>query len=156
MSGSAAARNFPPGSKGTRHLAKLESFRIRSSAIANGEWQRVGEDGQFDDLDVFVKGFSNQYRDDLARTTKALAKRLRCDESKIPTDDREAAVKELVADLVLDVRNLTDGDGKPVAVEDFRLALQHPDYHDMYLAVVLAAAKVGRTVQEAKDEAVKN
>jgi hypothetical protein len=124
-------------------MAKLSSFRQDSRAIQEGEWVRVGE--EYDDLEIRTRGFTDAYFDAQAARQRKAAVGFGGDVTKLPSAiRRQINVECLIQHVVLDVRNLTHDDGRPVTKEEFYDLLRDPDYAELVIACFRAASLVGQ------------
>ncbi|WP_419900650.1 hypothetical protein [Roseomonas sp. USHLN139] len=133
-------------------MAKLSSFRLNKIALEQGEWISPGD--EYDDLEIRTRGLTDQYRDALAAKLRRAATGFGGDQSKIPgAIFRRHVVDALREHVLLDVRNIEDDAGKPLAFADFCKLLADVEYSDLREACLRAAAMVGRVAQEDKVEA---
>ena len=123
-------------------MANLKAFKVDSKAIETGQWVRV--DDAYDDLELLVRGYTDAYTDYRARKSRRVAAMYGGDVNAIPSAKaREILVDALVEHVIRDVRNLSDEAGNPINFDQFVTLLRDPDYHDLVVAVIRAAAKVG-------------
>lgn len=124
-------------------MAKLSAFTVNSGAIEAGEWIQPGE--EYDDLKLKVRGFTDAYYDAQAQKLRRAALGFGGDVSKVPNAvQRDIRVECLIAHVVLDVANLSDDSGAAVDIGKFRDVLRQPGHGDLVVAVMRAAAMVGR------------
>lgn len=124
-------------------MARLAAFRVDSVAIENGEWKSPGE--EYDDLEIRVRGLTDSYFDAQAAKLRRAALAHGGDASKVSNAvHKQIRAECLAAHVVLDVRNLAGPDGQPVTAEQFKALLLEPDYGELVIAVLKAAAQVGR------------
>lgn len=122
-------------------MAKLSLFRVNGAAVREGEWIPVEDYG---DLEIFTRGFGDEYSDAQARKQRQAAKSLGGDTDKLPVKvRRQINVECLIAHVVRDVRNLEHDDGSPVSFAEFCDLLRDPDYPGLLIASFTAAAMVG-------------
>jgi hypothetical protein len=123
-------------------MAKLSNFRRDSAAIEAGEWVELPE---WDNLRIRTRGFSNAYKDAMALRRRRAAMAYGGDEARIPASVmRNITIEGLIKDLLLDVADLTDGEGRPVSFEEFCSLLRNPDYEELGYACIDAASRVGK------------
>ncbi len=135
-------------------MAELKSFRVDAEARQNGAWVRVGD--EFDDLEVKVRGLTDRYHDSVAARSRSAARSLGGDTAKLPSAiARTIVINALCEHVILDVRNLKDGDHE-IGVEAFKLLLQQEEYYDLVLAVLRATQQVGIARQDDLKEATGN
>lgn len=124
-------------------MAKLSAFTVNSRAQEEGEWIAPGD--EFDDLELKVRGFTPSYYDEQARLTRRAAVQFDGDTTKVPrAKTRDILISVLRSNVFLDVRNLADGDGNVITGEQFSALMANPDHGDLVVAVMRAAARVGR------------
>jgi hypothetical protein len=137
-------------------MARLAQFMIDAKAIEDGEWIRPDED-RYDDLEILTRGHTNAYKDALSRKLQKAAVGFQGRAEKVPSSIRESIVADVVADfLVLDVRNLTGRDGKPVTADQFRALLRDPSCKELVEACLTAAQQVGRVKEVEIEDALGN
>lgn len=135
-------------------MATLEKFRRNSRAVREGEWVRVGD--EYDDLEIRTRGYTDAYFDAhdemMSKAVKAAGEAKKLSSAV----RREITVECMIRHLLLDVRNLTRADGRPVTFEEFCGMLRDPDYLELVAACVRAVEKVGRQRQDEVQEAAGN
>lgn len=123
--------------------------------MKSGEWVRPGD--EYDDLEILSRGYTDEYYDALAVKTRRASLAVGGDASKIPNSvQRDIRTDCLLEHIVLGVRNLTGDDDKPVPIEQFRDVLRDPDYVELNLACLKAAAAVGRSKAAEVEESAGN
>jgi hypothetical protein len=116
---------------------------------------RVGE--EFDDLEIKTRGLTDQYHDARAAKLRRAALQHGGDVNKLPLAVTRRILVECLGDhVLLDVRNLENESGEPVSFDQFKALLAEPDYADLVVAALKAAAQVGLTRQAETEDAVKN
>ncbi len=135
-------------------MADLKSFRVDAKAREEGEWIEVGE--EWLDLEVRVRGLTDRYHDTVAARSRAAARSLGGDTSKLPTAvARAIVINALCEHVLLDVRNLKDGD-QEIGIERFKQILHEPEYYDLVMGVLRATQKVGQARVKDMTEALGN
>lgn len=140
-------------------MVSLSAFRQNSTAIQQGEWVSPGE--EFGDLEIRTRGFTDQYFDAKAALERKAARRLGVEVIALPAAELRAITIECVQRyLVLGVRNLVHDEGtqagEVVSTEQFQEFLANPDLAELTVAVLKAAARVGRARKADLDDAVGN
>lgn len=136
-------------------MAKLNSFKVDSKLIEHGEWVSPGE--EYDDLEIKCRGFTDTYTDVRSAKMRRAAMRFGGDVNKVPISlSREITVDCMIDHVLLDVRNIQDEHGQPVTFEQFCQLLKTPDYYDLVLACLRAAAVVGTHRIDDVQDAAKN
>lgn len=136
-------------------MAKLSSFRVDSKAVEEGEWISPGS--EFDDLEIKTRGVTDAYNDARNAKMRRAAVRYGGDLAKIPSAvTRGITVESLLDHVLLDVRNIDDDSGNPVSFAQFAEMLHSPDYIDLVVACLKAAAIVGLSKANAIEDAKKN
>lgn len=136
-------------------MARLSSFRVDSKAVEEGAWVSPG--AEFDDLEIRTRGVTDTYNDQRNAKMRRAAIRFGGDLAKVPSAiSRGITVDCLIADVLLDVRNIIDDDGKPILFDKFCEMLHSPDYIDLVVACLKAAAIVGLSKANEIDDAKKN
>jgi len=136
-------------------MANLKEFQSDIRAINDGIWVRVNE--AYRDLEIQVRGFTDQFHD--ARTARqiAAAEGYGGDEKRIPNDVQRRINASLMQDfLIIGVRNLDNGDGQPVTIEQFHELLFQPDYGRLSRMVWDAAGRVSARSMAQVEAAAKN
>lgn len=136
-------------------MARLSSFRVDSKAIEDGQWISPGS--EFDDLEIKTRGVTDQYNDARNAKMRRAAIRFGGDITKVPSAiSRGITVDCLIEFLLLDVRNIVDDEGKPISFGPFCDMLHLPDYIDLVVACLKAAAIVGLSKANEIEDAKKN
>lgn len=134
---------------------KLSAFKVDSKAINEGKWVRPGE--ETGDLEILIRGYTNAYSDARNARMRKASLPYGGDISRIPTAISTEITADCLADhLVIDVRNIVDDAGNPVSVETFRECIRSPDYPELLMAAIRAAAIVSQMRAEDTADAVKN
>jgi len=136
-------------------MARLNSFRVDSRLIEQGEWVSPGE--EYDDLEILTRGLTDQYSDARAAKLRRAALRYGGDVNKLPGSiTRDITVECMIDHVLLDVRHLSDEDGNPIDFAGFKELLRNPDYSDLVIAALKAAAIVGTQRIRNAEDAEKN
>ena len=131
-------------------MASLNKFKIDSKRVADGDWISPGE--EYDDLEIKTRGFTDEYTDARNSKIRRASALYNNDPARIPTAvSRAITVECMIKYVVQDVRNLKDANEQPVNFAQFCDMLLDPDYYDLVVACIKAAAIVG--VQRAADKA---
>jgi hypothetical protein len=107
-------------------MANLNEFQVDMRAIKDGAWTRVHE--AYGDLEIQVRGITDEYIDSRTARMIAAAEPYGGDEKRIPNADVRRINASLMEEfLIIGVRNLHDGD-QEVTLEQFHKLLYRPDY----------------------------
>ena len=135
-------------------MADLSAFRVDAKARQEGQWVRVGE--EFLDLEVLVRGLTDRYTDAVAARSRQAARSYGGDVQKLPAAIARGIVVSALCDhVLLDVRNLKDGD-RDITIDEFKQLLRDENYFELVNAVLRATALVGQARAEDLMEAVGN
>ena len=138
-------------------MAQLTDFVTDEKAINEGMWIRVNP-ALYDDLDIFSRGFTDEFVDaQAARLRKARIDGDLTEGEALPNAMQRQINAGLLRDyLVLDVRNLNGPDGSPVSVADFTAKLGELSYTRLARACWEAASRVTARTAKANADAVGN
>jgi hypothetical protein len=122
-------------------MVSLSEFRSDTRAINDGVWIRVNE-ASYGDLEIKSRGFTDDFVDAQNTRLGKAAEAYNGDRTRLPNSELRKINASLLEDfLVLDVRNLTDGDQVvPVAV--FHTMLYDPAFNRLSRACWEAASRV--------------
>lgn len=133
---------------------EISTLRIDHQRVQDGEWMPLGD--EYGDVEVLVRGPTDRYMDAIGARSRAAARSLGGDPTKLPTAVSRRIIIGCVNEfLLLDVRNLTSN-GEPISIGQFKALLEQPDYYPLVSAVLGAAAKVGQQRAEDLIEAMGN
>jgi hypothetical protein len=136
-------------------MAVLTAFRTDSTKIKQGDWVSPGD--EYDDLEILVRGYTDEYADERAKRFRKLASRYQGDIRNVPAARQRQTVIDLMIDfLVLDVRGLCHPNGEKIGIDEFKQLLRDPDYQELVNACQKAAASVGVITKSEDEDAVKN
>jgi hypothetical protein len=136
-------------------LAKLSAFKIDSRKVEQGEWIQPGE--EFEDLEILTRGFTDVYEDAKNGRLRRASVGFGGNQNKIPNAiRREIVVDCLIKHCLLDVRNLSNGDGDAITFTEFCELLRSGDYPDLVNAAIAAASQVGMRRAADVEDAVGN
>ncbi len=136
-------------------MAKLSRFKANTNKINDGDWVTLGE--EFGNIEIKTKGFTDKYNDARQARIRRAALRFAGDSNKIPAADlRKIIVDLLIENCLLDVRNLQDENGIEVTFDVFKELLYDPNFLDLYMAVISAAAAVTNEREADLEDTKKN
>ncbi|HEY0184124.1 MAG TPA: hypothetical protein VGC09_15050 [Rhodopila sp.] len=136
-------------------MARLNAFKVNASAIESGEWIKPGE--EYDDLEIKTRGYTDSYFDAQAQRMRRAALPFNGDINKVPVAvARDIRIECLIKHMLLDVRGLVDDAGAPVTFDAFCGLLRDPNYGQLAVACMTAAALVGRLSAQDRADASGN
>lgn len=136
-------------------MASLKEFQSDLKSITDGMWVRVHE--AYGDLEIQVRGFTDEFHDARTARTMAAAEPYGGDEKKIPNDVQRRVNASLMEDyLIIGVRNLKDDDGQDVTIERFHKLLYQKDFGRLSRMSWDAAGRVSARSMAQVEAAEKN
>lgn len=136
-------------------MTNLSEFQSDMRAIQDGVWVRVNE--AYGDLEIQVRGFTDEFHDRRTAMTIAAAEPYNGEREKIPNAETRKINATLMEQfLIIGVRNLTDKDNNPVTVEQFHKLLFQPDYGRLSRMCWEAASRVSARSIAQVEAAAKN
>ncbi len=136
-------------------MASLLDFQSDMKAINEGIWVRVHE--AFDDTEILVRGFTDEFHDARTLRTEAAAEPYGGNEKRIPNDVQRRINASLMKDfLIIGVRNLKGPDGEDVSLETFHQLLFQKDFGKLSRECWLAAGRVSGRSMAQVEQAAKN
>jgi len=136
-------------------MANLNEFQSDLKAINDGMWIRVNE--AYGDLEIQVRGFTDAFHDARTARQQAAAESYGGDEKRIPNDVQRRINASLMEDfLIIGVRNLRNGEGEDVTIEQFHKLLYQPDFGRLSRMAWDAAGRVSARSMAQVEAAAKN
>jgi hypothetical protein len=132
-------------------MAKLSQLRTDTAAVNDGEWMLLGL--EFDDVEIKIRGQTNAFIDAQSRRLQRAARAYGGEIGRIPIAVlRKHNAELLVEHLLVDVRNLTDDQGRAIGIDEFRDLLQRPEFGEVVVACYVASRAVGKMREEETEE----
>jgi hypothetical protein len=136
-------------------MANLNEFQSDMKSITEGIWIRVHE--AYGDLEILVKGFTDDFHDARTARTEIASEPYGGNEKKIPNHEQRRINASLMKDyLIIGVRNLKDGEGNDVTLEQFHRFLFQNDYGRLSRMCWEAAGRVSARSMAQVELATKN
>lgn len=136
-------------------MTQLSEFQSDMRAIQDGVWVQVNE--AYGDLEIQVKGFSDEFHDRRTAKYVAAAEPYGGEREKIPNAESRKINASLMEEfLIIGVRNLFNKDGKEVTLEEFHKLLYLPDYGRLTRMCWECVNKVSARSVAQTEAAVKN
>jgi len=134
-------------------VALLGKLRVDRNKVQDGEWKSPGE--EWEDMQLLVRGQTDQYRDAVAARMRAAARDYNDDTRRVPSKIARAIVVECLIEFVfIDVKNAELRKGEPIDAAQYIELMRSEDYPTLVDAVLVASGMVGRTraadLEEAK------
>lgn len=121
---------------------RLKDVVKNSAAIKNGEWVALGE--EFGEVEVLTRGLTDPFLDAQAAKQRQAAKGFGGEVARLPVATRRKInIDCLNKHVLLDVRGLTDDEGRALTIDEFKDLLYDPAYEELVTACFLAAKQVG-------------
>lgn len=133
---------------------KVGSFRRDAKAMRQGEWVSPGP--EFGEVEILTRAMLPAYYDALAARTAREARRVG-GEAKIGMAFKNKVIVDCMIEFCLqDIRGLENDDGSPVTFEQYVEMIREEDYAELATMAIQATAQVGRTREDAKQDAAGN